>query len=172
MSEHFNKSFVIKVGPPPVRKPRPLVSASLPAGQSKSKPGPKGKITAEVAQHIAEAVGQGLTLQYACDAEEVTVDAWHKATKANPDFSSLMKVEKAKFLRQAITRLANHFDPKWLTWLLVRRHSDLFQHLPDVNQTNTVNVSQLPAEVVSRARELAKARATKPKPADVSSSRQ
>ena len=88
----------------------------------------------------------------------INLETWKKALAAHPELSPHYTQAKGKFLVYATGRLAHHPDPKFLCWLLERRHSDLF-HKPDgdtINLSATANANAgLPPDVVELARQIA-----------------
>lgn len=125
----------------------------------KQKPGPKPSITVEVVRRVSERVAAGLTLALALHAEQVATvneETWKKAVAGNADFKAIYEGAKAKFLEEAVLRLSQAKELKYLCWLLERRHSEMFRK-PDadrvvVNQSVSVGI---PDEVLQRAREIA-----------------
>lgn len=118
-------------------------------------------------KRVSARVGRGLTLALALAAEnngKINDETWKKALQAHPEFSPHYEAGKGKFLDKAIKRIAAEKNTKYLCWLLERRHPDLFaRHDTDVasGAGTTVHVSQsvavgIPADVLERARELAR----------------
>ena len=111
-------------------------------------------------KRVAARVGRGLTLKLALAAENqltVNEETWKKALHSHPELSPHYEAGKGKFLDRATQRLSQSAELANLRWLLERRHPDLFAKPADVevNVSNT-NVIELPADIVERARALAK----------------
>jgi hypothetical protein len=108
-------------------------------------------ITREVVERVAERVGRGLTLKLALAAEahpKINVETWKKTIAAHDEFRPIYEAGKGKFLELAMARLAAAEDLRWLTWLLERRHADLFgKPAPAVSVTNNVSVGQSAREL-------------------------
>lgn len=103
-------------------------------------------------------MGSTLELALASEANsKINLETWKKALSAHPQFSPLYRAAKGKFLDKSMRRLAEHADAKYLCWILERRFSEMFAK-PEPPSA-VVNVSQqvgIPADVIERARELAK----------------
>lgn len=131
--------------------------------RKKSTPGPKPSITLQVVKRVSERVGSGLTLELALAAEQVAtinIETWKKALKAHPEFSPLYEGAKGKFLESAVLRLAGSNELQNLRWLLERRHWDLFARPRDDGigaSATSGGPAALPEDLVSRARQIAKA---------------
>lgn len=141
---------------PSVRKAR----ASDRPHKPKPKPKPPGKvpsITLAVVRRVAARVGRGLTLELALaaeDCDQVNFENWHKTLQRHPELSTHYLAGKGQFLDRALERLAQSDELSHLRWLLERRHSDLFaKREPEVVVNNNLT---LPADVLERARQLAK----------------
>lgn len=119
------------------------------------KRGRKAHITLAVVGRVSERFALGLTLKMALVLEQnphVNLDSWAWALKRHPEFVPPFEAARAKFYESAMRRLANHDDPKWLTWVLERRHSADFAKPPE-----SFNVKQtivgLPDDILAKARE-------------------
>lgn len=129
--------------------------------EAKGRRGPKPSITLEVVKRVSERVGRGMPLKLALATEgnaKINEETWKKALKAHSNFPPIYEAAKGKFLDEAMRKLEEAEDLKYVCWLLERRHSDLFAR-PE--PAAVVNVSQsvgIPADVIERARELAGAK--------------
>ena len=125
------------------------------------KRGRKAHITLEVVQRVADRVGLGIPLNLALLSENnpfINEGSWKMAIKRNPKFVTPYHAAKATFLEKAVRRLAEADDLRWLTWLLERRHSDLFARQPDTSINVQQSIIGLPDDVLARARDYAKNR--------------
>jgi hypothetical protein len=129
----------------------------------RKKTGPKPQVSQAVFVRVCEAFGHGLPLANALAAEGVPKSTWHATLNSNPVLSGLFLQARDLFLAKTCEFLADHADWRARTWLLERRFVDLFKKPADVEVNQTTVINQLPADLVQRARELAKQRMTKPK---------
>ncbi len=114
-------------------------------------------INREIVARVSDRVAHGLSLQLALAAEDhpdITEAIWSQAVKRNPRLASAPETAKAKFCEEAVRRLANHEDNKWLCWLLERRYADLFSRSGDT-ANNAQTVAGIPEDIMERAREKA-----------------
>lgn len=102
-------------------------------------------------------------MRLALEAEgkpKINLDTWEKSLKSHGNFRVIYHAAKGKFLDASMQRLAEAEDLKHLRWLIERRFPDLFAR-PDLESAAVVNISQvnntvaIPADVLSRAREIA-----------------
>lgn len=128
--------------------------------KGRTTPGPKPSITGEVVRRVGDRYARGVPLEEALAAEgnaKINLETWKKALAAHPEFSPRWQAAKGKFLDRATKRLAESKKLSYLCWLLERRHADLFARPAPVSvSVNNTNIVELPAEVIERARELAK----------------
>jgi hypothetical protein len=129
----------------------------------KRKRGRPPEVPPQAFVNVCQAFAQGLPLEMALAAEAIPKSTWYSALKANEVYRTQYGAAKAIFLAQALTRLTEHQDPKHLEWVLERRHPDLFRRPAETEVNTNVTVNQLPADLVQRARDLAKQRMAKPK---------
>ncbi len=114
----------------------------------------------DVVERVAERFGLGLSLKMALVLEKdvcINEDSWAKALSRNPEFVPPFAAAKADFYDRAMRRLANADDPKWLTWLLERRHADEFHRPPDKLELRQT-IEGVPDDFIARLRDYAKQR--------------
>lgn len=114
------------------------------------------RITLEVVQRIADRVSVGVPLDLACAAEgdrRINPESWEKALKRKPQFAGYFHQARARFIEKAIRQFSDSDDLRWLSWLLERRHGDLFSRSAEASTGATHG---LPAELLARFHEKAK----------------
>ena len=126
----------------------------------RKKPGRKRHITMAVVERVAERFGLGLSLAMALVLEKdacINEDSWKKALLRNPEFVPPFAAAKADFYDRAVRKLASCENPKYLCWLLERRHSDEFHRPPDQLDVSQI-ILGVPDDFISRLRDYAKSR--------------
>jgi hypothetical protein len=125
-------------------------------------PGWKKHITPEVVERVSKRCSYGLRLTMALAIEKnpkINERSWAKALKRNPAFSAEFEAAQARFYYEALSRLVEDDNPKWLCWVLEHCHAGLFRGDPD--DTEEIEEEQqeivgVPNDVLARAREYAR----------------
>jgi len=114
-------------------------------------------ITPKVARRVAQRLALGLPLDMALAAEdnpEINPDTWADAIEEDPASAAHAAAAQARFCEDALARLVNEEDPKWLCWVLENCHPTLLQPKPATAEKDKM-IAGLPADVLARAREYA-----------------
>lgn len=122
------------------------------------KRGRKAHITLAVVQRVAERVGLGVPLNYAClleDNPKINTESFQRALQRNPEFVHPYKAAQARFLESQFRWFAVHDDWRARALFLERRHSNEFSKPPE--QLNVIStVIGLPDDYLKRFQEDAK----------------
>lgn len=127
---------------------------------SNRKRGRPRQITLAVVRRVAERVGLGVPLNYAClleDNPQINTESFQRAMQRNPEFVHPYEAAKAAFLEKSFRWFSVHEDWRARVVLLERRHANDFAKPAAV----AISVSQsmvvgVPNDVLTRARDYAR----------------
>jgi hypothetical protein len=119
-------------------------------------------ITPDVVRRVSRRASMGMPLDMALEAEnnpEINPDCWAEALKTNPAFAAEFAATRARFYEDALSRLLEAEDPKWLCWVLEHCHAGAFSGASDEaeeTEEEQQEILGIPNDLLARAREYAR----------------